>query len=94
MRLSVSVLAILIVVRFARADDSGQSWQIHGQVVDEQGAAVEDFEAATFWLSNGNWWNDAGELFKEAKEGNPADPTGKAAWRPPSLIAIPAVRSK
>lgn len=69
MRSPITVLAILAIVGLARADDSEQSWQIHGQVVDEQGAAVEDFEAATFWLSNGNWWDDAGELLKEAKEG-------------------------
>jgi thiol-disulfide isomerase/thioredoxin len=64
-----SVLPILIVVGFARADDSDQSWQIYGQVVDEQGTPVEDFEAGTFWLSNGNWWDKAGELLKEATEG-------------------------
>jgi thiol-disulfide isomerase/thioredoxin len=69
MQFPASVLAILIIVGFARADDSEQSWQIHGQVVDEHGAPVEDFEAATFWLSNGNWWDDAGELVQEAKEG-------------------------
>lgn len=57
------------IVGLVRADDSEQSWQVVGQVVDEQGAAVEDFEAATWWLSNGNWWDDAGDLLKEAKEG-------------------------
>jgi len=63
------VLTILILVGAARADDSDKPWQIHGQVVDEQGMPVEDFEAATFWLSNGNWWDEAGELLKEAAAG-------------------------
>src|SRR5438309_3892027 len=69
MRFPISVLAILIIVAFARADDSDKPWQIHGQVVDEQGKPVEDLEAATFWLSNGNWWDERGELLKEAAAG-------------------------
>jgi thiol-disulfide isomerase/thioredoxin len=69
MRFPISVLAILIIVGLARADDSDKPWQIHGQVVDERGAPVEDFEAATFWLSNGNWWGETGELLKEAASG-------------------------
>src|SRR6185369_16188416 len=69
MRFTLSVLATLILVGAARADDSDQPWQIHGLVVDEQGKSVEDFEAATFWLSNGNWWDERGELLKEAAAG-------------------------
>ena len=69
MHFPMSVLATLILVGVARADDSDQPWQIHGQVVDEQGKPVEDFEAATFWLSNGNWWDERGELLKEAAAG-------------------------
>ena len=61
MHFPISVLAILIIVGFARADDSDPSWHIHGQVVDEQGTPVEDFEAATFWSSNGKLWDEAGE---------------------------------
>lgn len=53
-----------IVARFAQADDADESWQIHGQVVDAQGALVEDFEAATFWSSNGVLWDEAGDVFK------------------------------
>ena len=34
----------------ARADDADEPWEINGQVVDEQGKPVEDFEAATFWV--------------------------------------------
>ena len=56
MRIPICVLAILILVGVARADDSDRSWQIHGQVVDEEGKPVEDFDAATFWSSNGNLW--------------------------------------
>ncbi len=69
MRFAISVLAILILVRAAQANDSDKPWQILGRVVDEKGAPVEDFEAATFWLSNGNWWDENGELLKEAKAG-------------------------
>ena len=46
-----SVLAILCMLApIARADAADESWEIHGQVVDEQGKPVEDFEAATFWV--------------------------------------------
>ena len=69
MHCPASVLATLILVGAARADDSDKPWQIHGQVIDEQGKPVEDFEAATFWLSNGNWWDEQGELLKEAAAG-------------------------
>ena len=69
MHVPISVLAILIIVGFARAGDSDQSWQFHGQVIDEQVAPVEDFKAATYWSSNGNWWDEAGELLKEAAAG-------------------------
>src|SRR3954469_5213872 len=69
MRITLSVLATLILVGAARAEDSDQPWQIHGQVVDEQGKPVDDFEAATFWLSNGNWWDERGELLEDAKAG-------------------------
>lgn len=69
MRYSTSALAVLILVGAARADDSEKSWRIHGQVVDEHGLPVEDFEAGTFWLSNGNWWDETGALLKEAKAG-------------------------
>jgi thiol-disulfide isomerase/thioredoxin len=69
MHLPKSVLAILVIAGCARTDPSDQSWQIHGRVVDEHGAPVEDFEAATFWLANGNWWDETGELLKEAAAG-------------------------
>jgi peroxiredoxin len=65
MRFRLSVLATLILVGVTRADDSDKPWQIHGQVVDEQGKPVEDFEAATIWVSNGNLWDERGELLKE-----------------------------
>src|SRR4051794_15653804 len=69
MHFRLSVLATLILVGAARAEDPDQPWQIHGQVVDEEGKPVENFEAATFWLSNGNWWDERGELLKEAAAG-------------------------
>ena len=43
---------------------AGESWEIHGQVVDEQGTPVEDFDAAKFWSSNGKQWDEAGEWIK------------------------------
>jgi thiol-disulfide isomerase/thioredoxin len=64
MHYPTTVLAILILVGAARADDSDESWQIHGQVVDEQGVLVEDFDAAGFWSSNGHQWDEAGEPIK------------------------------
>jgi thiol-disulfide isomerase/thioredoxin len=66
MRLPISVLVILIVVGLTRADEADQSWQIHGQVIDEQGVPFEDFEVSTFWSSFGNLWDESGELLKEA----------------------------
>ena len=64
MHYSTSVLAVLILVGTARADEADESWEIHGQVVDEQGKPVEDFDAARFWSSNGKQWDEAGETFK------------------------------
>ena len=81
-----SFLAILILVGAVRADDSDQSWQIHGQVVDEQGAPVEDYDAATWWLSNGNWWDESGELLKEAAAGKLWTNEGVLATHPRNMV--------
>ena len=86
MRYPTSVLAFLMLVGAARADDADKPWQIHGQVVDEQGALVEDFEAATWWLSNGNWWDESGELLNEAKTGKLWTNEGVLATNPPHLV--------
>ena len=64
MHYPTSVLAILILVGTARADDADESWEIHGQVVDERGTPVDDFDAAKFWSSNGKQWDEAGEWIK------------------------------
>jgi thiol-disulfide isomerase/thioredoxin len=87
MRFLSSVLATLILVGAARADDSDKPWQIHGQVVDEQGNPVGDFEAGMFWLSNGNWWDERGELLKEAA-------AGKLWTNEGVLVAGPKQRAK
>ena len=58
------VLAILILVGAAWADEPDEPWQIHGQVVDEQGMPVKDFVAARYWSSNGMYWNEVGERFQ------------------------------
>jgi thiol-disulfide isomerase/thioredoxin len=93
MHFPISVLAILILVGAARADDSDKPWQIHGQVVDEQGAPVEDFEAVTFWLSNGNWWDESCELLKEAAAGKLWTNEGVLATHPRNMVArIPGGR--
>src|SRR5436190_20534831 len=64
MRNPVILASILIVAAAARADDRGQSWEIQGQVVDENGTPVENFEAASFWSSNGKQWDEAGKRIK------------------------------
>jgi thiol-disulfide isomerase/thioredoxin len=82
MHYRASVLAILILVGATRADGSDQSWEIHGQVVDEQGTPVEDFDAASFWSSNGKQWDEAGERIKMS---GPAD-IGKF-WKEEGVLA-------
>ena len=62
MQCPTSVLAILILVGTAQADDADKSWQIQGQVVDERGMPVDDFDAAGFWSSNGKMWDETGEM--------------------------------
>ncbi|HEX3598883.1 MAG TPA: hypothetical protein VHU84_02000, partial [Lacipirellulaceae bacterium] len=59
----------MLFVSCVQADDADKPWEIRGQVVDEQGKPVEDFEASTFWLANGNWWDEKGELLQEAAPG-------------------------
>ena len=90
MRFPIGVLAILILIGAARADDSDKPWQIHGQVVDEQGKPVEDFEAATYWSSNGNWWDEAGELIKVTRQAD----IGKYWKDEGMLVADPRVIAK
>jgi thiol-disulfide isomerase/thioredoxin len=57
------VLSILILAAVAQADNPDQ-WEIRGQVVDENGTPVENFEAASFWSSNGKLWDEAGKRIK------------------------------
>ena len=75
-----SVLAIAMIAGVAGADDSDAPWEIHGQVVDEYGKPVEEFEAATFWSSNGKQWDDAGEFFK-------GDRAGFKIWKEEGVLA-------
>lgn len=69
MRFPTSVLFVLILAGFARAQDDPGLWHVDVEVVDEQGAPVDDVDVATFWGANGNWWDDAGELLPEAGAG-------------------------
>lgn len=65
-----SVLAILcLLAPIARADAADEPWKIHGQVVDEQGKPVEDFEAATFWVHAMRSYKPAGteEVLRRAR---------------------------
>jgi thiol-disulfide isomerase/thioredoxin len=59
-----TILALAVLAGSVRADDADKPWEIHGQVVDSQGKPVEDFEAASYWSSNGKQWDDAGERIK------------------------------
>ena len=61
MDFSKSVLAILVLVGAARVEGADKSWRVEGQVVDEQGIPVEDFEVASFWSSNGKQWDETGK---------------------------------
>src|SRR5438445_807494 len=59
MHYPASLLTILVLASSGcGAENRGQSWEIRGQVVDEQGVPVEDFEAASFWSSNGKQWDE------------------------------------
>lgn len=87
MRFPISVLAILILVGPAQADDSDKPWQSCGQVVDEQGMPVEDFEAATFWSSNGKYWDEAGKRIQVTRLAD----AGKV-WKEEGVLAAPPDR--
>ena len=67
-----------------QADDTGQSWTINGEAVDENGALVEDFEAAALWSSNGVYWNEAGIIPPDDVE-NVWKREGVLAARPANL---------
>jgi thiol-disulfide isomerase/thioredoxin len=75
-----AVLTILLVA-VAGADD-GPTWEIPGQVVDENGKPVEDFEAASFWSSNGKQWDEAGKRIKNTGLGD----AGKV-WKEEGVLA-------
>jgi peroxiredoxin len=64
MKLLSGSLAFLVLATLAHAEDANDSWQIHGQVVDEHGVPVDDFDVAKHWSSNGKQWDDAGEWFR------------------------------
>jgi len=82
MHYPASVLMILILMGAARADDSNQSWEIRGRVVDVYGKPVEDCEVSTYWSSNGKQWNDAGEVFKVESKADRAN-----FWKEEGVLA-------
>src|SRR5690349_10375138 len=72
-------LALLIERGFGAATE--QTWEIRGQVVDEQGRPVEDFEAGRIWSSNGKQWDESGDPIKTN-----ADELGKM-WKEEGVLA-------
>ncbi len=62
-------------------DFMGQSWTVHGEVVDADGNAIENFEAATIWSSNGVYWNESDEI-PEDERANIWHSEGELAARP------------
>jgi thiol-disulfide isomerase/thioredoxin len=64
MKFATSVLTFGLLIAAAHADAPDESWEVHGQVVDEPGEPVEGFVAASFWSSNGRQWDDTGKLIK------------------------------
>jgi len=78
----IPALICSFLLGVAQANDSDKPWQHIGQVVDEHGSPVKDFEAATFWLSNGNWWDETGELLEEASAGKMWNNEGVLAASP------------
>lgn len=82
----IPALVFSFLFGVAHASDAKQAWQFIGQVVDEHGNPVDDFEAATFWLSNGNWWDETGELLEEAAAGKMWDNEGVLAASPKHTV--------
>ena len=44
------------------SDFIDQSWTIRGDVVNQNGESIFDFEAAEIWSSNGVYWDEYGEI--------------------------------
>ena len=71
------------------AGDADESWTITGEVVDENGALVEAFEAAATWSSNGVYWNESGIVPSDADGGrNIWKKEGVLAARPANLATV------
>ncbi len=87
MKAIANPLAILALATAVYAAETNESWEIHGQVVDEQGKPVEDFVAATFWSANGKQWDDAGKYINadQANLGKYWKEEGTLAPYPPGL---------
>ena len=64
MKAIANILAILAIVTAVHAAEPDESWEIHGNVVDQQGNPVENFVAATYWSANGKQWDDDGKIMK------------------------------
>ncbi len=77
----VSSEAPLVRELVGQEADSAESWTITGEVVDENGLLVDDFEAAAIWSSNGVYWNEAGQV--------PSDDDGRLAiWKQEGVLAV------
>src|SRR4051812_48949000 len=79
-RLAIVVALAVFVGRSVDAEPE-EKWEIRGQVVNEEGRPVEDFEAGTFWSSNGKQWDEAGAPIKTG-----SDDLGKL-WKEEGVLA-------
>jgi thiol-disulfide isomerase/thioredoxin len=75
------VVCLALLVGGVLADQREETWEVHGQVVDEEGRPVEDFQAGTFWSSNGKQWDEAGAPIKTG-----SDDLGKL-WKEEGVLA-------
>ena len=64
MRLLSSLSLVMACVMTLHGEETDESWEIHGRVVDAAGKPVEEFEIGTFWSANGNYWDESGERKK------------------------------
>jgi thiol-disulfide isomerase/thioredoxin len=55
---------LFVAARTSCGSDSVEPWSIVGEVVDESGDPIPEFEAATFWSANGLQWDEKGAALR------------------------------